>query len=158
MKCSRCNRSITRADLAKDGKKIRRYCKQCAAVDQKQSRAKRKKRGLCIDCGIETPPGKVVCQECITVNTKNLRARRHHRKTQAVKLFGGKCADCNKSYIDEFFDFHHKDPQQKDAQISVMFGSTTWENVLRELEKCVMLCKYCHVLRHKSPKGPIMRT
>ena len=39
-------------------------------------------------------------------------------------------------------EFHHKNPEEKDFTISSFKGS--WEDIQRELDKCVMVCANCH--------------
>lgn len=40
-------------------------------------------------------------------------------------------------------DFHHIDPSKKDFQISQ--GETKgWDKILKEIEKCIVLCSNCH--------------
>jgi hypothetical protein len=42
------------------------------------------------------------------------------------------------------FDFHHKDPAQKERTISSMAANTTWKTLQKEAAKCVVLCANCH--------------
>lgn len=41
-------------------------------------------------------------------------------------------------------DFHHTDPRTKEFALSVKGLSYAWESLLREAEKCVLVCKNCH--------------
>lgn len=41
-------------------------------------------------------------------------------------------------------DFHHKDPTKKSFSLSVRGLSYSWESVLKEATKCILLCKNCH--------------
>ena len=58
-----------------------------------------------------------------------------------------KCGE-NRNWL---LDFHHKDPTQKDFQISQgeRFG---WEKVKKEIDKCVVLCSNCHRDFHYQEK------
>lgn len=48
-------------------------------------------------------------------------------------------------------DFHHLDPHQKDFGISTLLkGTRSWESILKEIEKCVVLCKNCHAKVHAN--------
>lgn len=69
------------------------------------------------------------------------------RKREVVKHFGDKCRDCNMSFPDCVYQFHHLDPSQKDVNPS---KALTWkaERMWVELNKCVMLCANCHLIRH----------
>lgn len=44
---------------------------------------------------------------------------------------------------------HHLDPQKKEDHVSRMiFDRTSWGRFLRELKKCVCLCRNCHAKVH----------
>ena len=46
----------------------------------------------------------------------------------------------------EVYDFHHRDPSQKDFSISK--NAKSFEKCKQELDKCDLLCANCHRLRH----------
>lgn len=54
----------------------------------------------------------------------------------------GKCIKCEEKrfYV---LDYHHVYPSKKDFQIS-QGGAKGWDNLLKEIEKCVLLCSNCH--------------
>ena len=64
---------------------------------------------------------------------------------------GGVCADCNKSYPDCVYDFHHINPSEKDFKLSAV-RSMNYDLIDRELSKCIMLCPNCHRVRHWLPR------
>ncbi len=79
--------------------------------------------------------------------------RRKTTKQKAVDYKGNKCEDCSlKSEYIEVYDFHHKDPTEKDFGIAKKGNCRAWENVKKELDKCVMLCANCHRVRHAKEK------
>ncbi|MBP9854147.1 MAG: hypothetical protein KBD53_04690 [Candidatus Omnitrophica bacterium] len=41
-------------------------------------------------------------------------------------------------------EFHHKDPSQKDFNISCKGYTRSWNKVRQELDKCVLVCANCH--------------
>jgi len=46
-------------------------------------------------------------------------------------------------------DFHHKNPEEKEIIISQAVGrSWGWESLVREIEKCDILCANCHRKLH----------
>jgi hypothetical protein len=45
-------------------------------------------------------------------------------------------------------DFHHIDPSTKSYDISNMSGKFSKENILKEITKCVTLCRNCHYEFH----------
>lgn len=73
---------------------------------------------------------------------------RAEKKQKAVDYMGNKCLDCQQNFPNCCYDFHHLDPTKKDLSLSQLVGSRSWEKILIELEKCVMLCSNCHRIRH----------
>ena len=43
--------------------------------------------------------------------------------------------------------FHHLDPNKKDFAISKV-GAWAWHRLVKELDKCVLLCNRCHTEVH----------
>jgi len=66
-------------------------------------------------------------------------------KDKAVKHMGGCCLTCGYKRCNAALHFHHLNPHEKDFNIS---SRTNWEEVLIELEKCVLLCSNCHAEAH----------
>lgn len=64
------------------------------------------------------------------------------RKIKSVEYKGGKCEMCGYDKNISALEFHHKNPEEKDFTISSFNGS--WEDIQRELDKCVMVCANCH--------------
>jgi hypothetical protein len=59
-----------------------------------------------------------------------------------------KCKNCNESHISTL-DFHHRDSKEKDFSISEMIRKGySWERILKEIEKCDVLCSNCHRKLH----------
>ena len=76
-------------------------------------------------------------------------------KQMAVDRLGGECVDCGlKTEHVCVYDFHHKDPAEKDFSIGEMRRNTkSWEKIASELDKCVLLCANCHRIRHHAEKA-----
>jgi hypothetical protein len=70
--------------------------------------------------------------------------RRKKLRVMAVAYKGGKCERCSYDRCVEAFDFHHKDPSQKDFGISSKGYTRSWKRVQEELDKCMMVCANCH--------------
>jgi len=83
---------------------------------------------------------------CGSCNTK---IRRYRTKLAAIKLLGGKCADCGWQGHQAAFQFHHINPSKKDFVIGNV-ANKKWEVVKKELDKCLLLCANCHAIRHSS--------
>ncbi|MFA6426878.1 MAG: hypothetical protein WCW16_00320 [Candidatus Magasanikbacteria bacterium] len=70
--------------------------------------------------------------------------RRRKIRAMAVEYKGGKCMICGYHKCLEAFDFHHLDAKQKEFGISKDGLTRAWSRVVKELDKCVMLCANCH--------------
>ena len=66
------------------------------------------------------------------------------KKTELVKIFGGKCKICGYNQYIGSLDFHHVNPATKKFALSVKGLCYAWKDILREAKKCVLLCKNCH--------------
>jgi hypothetical protein len=85
-----------------------------------------------------------MCKPCFNTYTMN---RWNQRKLEAIKYKGGKCVDCNQSYHYAAFDFHHLDPGTKEfGWVKMRLISKV--KMLKELDKCALLCSNCHRIRH----------
>lgn len=77
------------------------------------------------------------------------QARGLKRKIKLIELLGGKCSECNYSKNYAALTFHHKDPTLKSIPLDIRSCSNTnWNTLLKELEKCDLLCIRCHVELH----------
>ena len=123
-------------------------------------------RRFCKQCGIEKALDKFVkhkqCQNGYSYQCKKCRGRylkdnrgprgeaenkkNRERKYTLVEMFHRKCHDCGGQFPDYVYDFHHLDPNKKDMKISSFRRID--KLLLKELEKCIMLCSNCHRVRH----------
>lgn len=90
---------------------------------------------------------------CKTCNTKDVLARQRRFKRLAVEYKGGECERCGYHKTIAALEFHHKDRTQKEFQIS-KFRLANWdknrEKIIRELDKCELVCANCHREEHFS--------
>lgn len=80
------------------------------------------------------------CNSCM------VNANRTARKLRAIALKGGGCQICGYNRCARALTFHHTDPATKDFRLS--YGTFAWKTLLRELEKCVLICANCHAEVH----------
>ena len=73
---------------------------------------------------------------------KRIRGRKH--KKLLLEQFGGECLICGYDRCPASFDFHHPVPEEKGFNIASEMGSMTYQALLEETEKCVLLCSNCH--------------
>lgn len=74
-------------------------------------------------------------------NTKN--RRKHKSKTIAEIKSKLKCCICGEHRY-WLLDFHHRDPNEKDFNVSKIMRYKGMELMLKEIEKCDVLCANCH--------------
>lgn len=75
------------------------------------------------------------------VRNFNASQQRMALKERAVAYLGGKCTLCPYDRCLSALEFHHRDPREKDFVIS---SKMSWEALVRELEKTVLVCSNCH--------------
>lgn len=82
---------------------------------------------------------------------KAVTERRRKLKLMAIEYLGGKCEHCGYDKCPDAFDFHHRDPSQKDFGIG-SGNSISWDRTKVELDKCALLCANCHREEHARLK------
>lgn len=81
----------------------------------------------------------------MTKSSKAVIDWRKRTKERIVQSFGSKCGICGYTKCDEAFDLHHLDPSQKDFSLaSIRAWPKSWDKIVIELRKCVLLCCRCH--------------
>lgn len=102
------------------------------------------------------------CKTCMNDSyTRSRNKKRDHylnvakeRQGKNVKRFNGwkiqqhciACLDDDESCL----DLHHLDPSKKDATVSDVVRSWSWEHLQEEIDKCVVLCASCHRKVHAN--------
>lgn len=81
------------------------------------------------------------CKQC---NVDNVTALRKKRKAEAIEYKGGKCECCGYDKYIGALEFHHRDPSQKDFGLSHKGMTRSWDKMVDELDKCIMVCANCH--------------
>lgn len=73
-------------------------------------------------------------------------------KSQCVAYKGGKCQRCG--LVDDpcVYDFHHRDPNEKDFGLASRRKYGFIKSVKLELDKCDLLCSNCHRKEHHAKK------
>ncbi len=71
-------------------------------------------------------------------------------KLRAIAYKGGKCQICGYEKCPAALEFHHRDPNEKDYDWNKM-RRRAWDDIIKELDKCDMLCANCHRERHYDP-------
>jgi hypothetical protein len=69
--------------------------------------------------------------------------RRKYLKRIGLKLLGGKCIVCGYEKCEAALEFHHN-RGQKEETITNLLKNSSKEKLLKELNKCILLCANCH--------------
>lgn len=149
--CSSCGRTFPILMMI-DGKirnlGNRKECLECTPFgSRKGKRRKDKKKINCEDCGKtfivdnHGGTGSTICGGC---RTRRYRAR---IKIRAIEELGGSCKRCGYNKRPEALEFHHKDPDEKDFGIGGSYN-LSWKRIIKELQKCILLCANCHAEIH----------
>ena len=115
----------------KDGHAI--WCKTCMSAYGKEYVSKHKKQQV--------------------IKTRRGHINRRKILTEIKTNFGCKhCGETNGPVL----IFHHVDPATKKLNIgaSATIGNK-WEQILKEVQKCVVLCSNCHILVHWRDRNGI---
>lgn len=103
----------------------------------------------CSVCGKQYAYSRKNRRGCTRTKCNSCAAARKRRssKQDAVNYLGGKCSLCGYSKCLRGLVFHHRDPKEKKFSIG---GSQeiTWNRLVKELDKCVLLCANCHAEVH----------
>lgn len=67
---------------------------------------------------------------------------RKRTKLKLIEYKGGKCEICEYDRCSRALEFHHKNPEEKDFQISGK--SLSFEKLKNEVDKCILVCSNCH--------------
>lgn len=73
-------------------------------------------------------------------------------KKMLVDRKGGKCEICGYDKCISALQFHHKNPKEKDFNISKFCCSNRLDldKAIEEVDKCTLLCANCHAEEHEK--------
>lgn len=110
---------------------------------------------ICTKCGKELPidqfnwrnkslgTRRSECKFCHSSYMKN----RYQEKKEEIGILKTKlkCAKCGYDKCPSALEFHHINPDEKDATISRMLTNrSNLNDVQKEISKCIVLCSNCH--------------
>ena len=87
-------------------------------------------------------------KEAIAFKKHNQKLKYRNRKRRLVELKGGKCSMCQGVFPDCCYDLHHIDPSQKEGKVSQLIHIADEQTMLKEAEKCILVCSNCHRIIH----------
>lgn len=123
-------------------------CRKCSRQGQKEKIVNTQEK-VCEKCGKTFVLKKFgyarrYCYDCVPVTTTNGAESRKQIKIWAVEYKGGKCEKCGYNKCLEALEFHHIDPSQKDFILSDRNLILSWQEIKKELDKCILVCANCH--------------
>lgn len=85
-----------------------------------------------------------------TKNVQRVVDWRRRAKEKLIEYKGGKCLKCgyNKN-CPSAYDFHHRDPSEKEFEIGSKGITRSFEKMKIEADKCDLLCCRCHAELHE---------
>lgn len=72
-------------------------------------------------------------------------------KEKAIQYKGGSCQKCGYNSHYSAFQFHHDTPYEKEVSWTKL-RLRSWDKIVRELDKCTLLCANCHAVVHATSK------
>lgn len=94
--------------------------------------------------------------ECKFCFNSRMMKRFEEKSRFIVNLKGGKCLLCGYDKCTAALEFHHLDPSKKEFQINKRWSMSD-ESILKEIDKCVLLCSNCHREVHwKQDRGEVI--
>ena len=82
-----------------------------------------------------------MCKDC---NLEDKLSRQRNFKQECVDYKGGECQCCGYNSCNSALDFHHIDPKTKKFGIAKARRTKLTEEILEELDKCILVCSNCH--------------
>lgn len=96
-----------------------------------------------------------IIENCNGIHEGKGYCRKHLRKKNRedtweflIKSKGGSCNRCNGVFHLSVYDFHHLDPKEKEIGVSKLIGNVSMDDLLKEVDKCILLCSNCHRITH----------
>ena len=97
----------------------------------------------CIDCDREYIYNRASGHTTKRCNSCQVNTRRFKLRLKILEYLGNKCQGCGYSQCIQALDAHHINSDEKEFNISGSH-SRSWESIIKELDKCVLLCSNCH--------------
>lgn len=76
---------------------------------------------------------------------------RKRSKQRIIDSMGGKCQICSYHKSTRALVLHHFDPSKKELSFgAIRANPRSWDKIVVELRKCVLLCSNCHLELHDN--------
>lgn len=154
--CKNCNKEFP-FNIKLNNKRInlskRIYCLECSPLNsnnRKQIHKIKDNKKLCKKCNLFVPIKNYykykdkIWPYCIICEKNRVKEKLRNFKQLCIDYKGGKCNLCGYNKCIAALDFHHKDPKNKKINISKIQSKKLTINIIKELDKCEILCSNCH--------------
>jgi DNA-binding CsgD family transcriptional regulator len=88
-----------------------------------------------------SPDGDYKCKRC---RKERVAQWRRNAKDDLVREAGGRCVLCGYDKCLGALHFHHLDPKTKEFGLAMRGHTKSFEKLLAEARKCLLLCANCH--------------
>lgn len=144
--CPKCNAKVPNK-IVKDGKTFnlqrRKYCLDCSSFRGRNTRKLEIDKNQLQKCSICEE--NTICKKGNVCDSCRTTIRRYKIKIKMIEYKGNKCSKCGKQFENlRNYIFHHQDITEKDFDLSGNAYMKSWEEIKRELDKCILLCHLCH--------------
>jgi hypothetical protein len=79
--------------------------------------------------------------------------KRYEKKIKLLEMSGNKCSSCGYDKCPDALSFHHIDKSTKSFGLSAdIIHSKSWDIILEELKKCILVCMNCHAEMHYNER------
>jgi Zn ribbon nucleic-acid-binding protein len=82
------------------------------------------------------------CESCRS--RRKSRANYFYTKNKIVEYLGGKCQKCGYNKCLAALVAHHVNPNSKNIGMANHTRRNLWYDIVKELNKCILLCQNCH--------------
>jgi hypothetical protein len=145
-RCNKCKKMIALSDFYirnQNNRSYRHVCKKCQKKIADAYRPKYRLRHNELSRKYYQKLSVEKRKSINKINNQKLLRERTNLLIQIKKDFGG-CCHCGESRI-ECLIFHHINPKNKKSCISTL---RTVRKILKEIDKCTIVCSNCHLLHH----------
>jgi len=88
-----------------------------------------------------------VKEQTNTYHSQTTRALK--RKLKLIEMMGGGCTNCGYATNISALHFHHIKASEKSFKLGArILSNRSWEAILEEAKKCILLCANCHSETH----------
>jgi len=90
------------------------------------------------------------CKSCTNVRLRERRTKAHEYVANYLK---GKCCEFCRNANPIVLQFDHVRGTKKDTISNMMNSRTCVDTIQKEIDKCIIVCANCHLIRHSIERG-----